>query len=85
MLSEVGAIYDGHALIDCRVAYILQIEIFDRATGIFFDEFRKQKLDEGSMSLWINDHAEMNGRGFMGRQGLYLYPNVLSVPFVIRP
>jgi arylsulfatase A-like enzyme len=78
-------IYDPQALIDYRVAYILQMEVVDRAIGIFLDEVRKLGLYENSLIAFISDHGEMNGRRAMVDKGVYLYPDVLRVPFIIKP
>lgn len=78
-------IYDPQALLDYRVAYILQMEIVDRAIGIFLDELRKQGLYDSSLIAFISDHGEMNGRRAMVDKGVYLYPDVLRVPFVLKP
>lgn len=77
-------IYDPQALIDYRVAYILQMEVVDRAIGIFLDEVRKQGLYENSLIAFISDHGEMNGRRAMVDKGVYLYPDVLRVPFLVK-
>lgn len=78
-------IYDPQALIDYRVAYILQMEIVDRAIGIFLDELRKMGLYNSALVAFISDHGEMNGRRAMVDKGVYLYPDVLRVPFVLKP
>jgi arylsulfatase A-like enzyme len=78
-------IYDPQTLIDYRVAYILQMEVVDRAIGIFLDELRKIGLYDNAMIAFISDHGEMNGRRAMIDKGVYLYPDVLRVPFVLKP
>ena len=78
-------IYDPQKLIDYRVAYILQMELVDRAIGLFLDELRKLGLYENSLIAFISDHGEMNGRRAMVDKGVYLYPDVLRVPLIIKP
>jgi arylsulfatase A-like enzyme len=78
-------IYDSQALLDYRVAYILQMEIVDRAIGIFLDELRRLALYDSSLIAFISDHGEMNGRRAMVDKGVYLYPDVLRVPFILKP
>lgn len=78
-------IYDPQSLIDYRVAYILQMEIVDRAIGIFLDELRRLDLYDSSIIAFISDHGEMNGRKAMVDKGVYLYPDVLRVPFIVKP
>lgn len=78
-------IYDPQTLIDYRVAYILQMEIVDRAIGIFLDELRRSGLYDNSIVVFLSDHGEMNGRRAMVDKGVYLYPDVLRVPLVVKP
>lgn len=78
-------LYDEQALLDYRVAYILQMELVDRAIGIFLDEIRKLGLYDNAMIALISDHGEMNGRRAMVDKGVYLYPDVLRVPLIIKP
>jgi arylsulfatase A-like enzyme len=78
-------IYDPQTLIDYRVAYILQMEIVDRAIGLFLDELRNMGLYEESLVIFTSDHGEMNGRRALVDKGVYLYPDVLRVPFVLKP
>ncbi len=74
-------IYDPQMLLDYRVAYALQMEIVDHAIGIVLDEIRRLGLYDESMIVFISDHGEMNGRRAMVDKGVYLYPDVLRVPF----
>lgn len=78
-------IYDPQTLIDYRVAYILQMEIVDRSIGIFLDELRRSGLYDNSIVVFLSDHGEMNGRRAMVDKGVYLYPDVLRVPLVVKP
>jgi arylsulfatase A-like enzyme len=78
-------IYDPQTLIDYRVAYILQMEIVDRAIGLLLDELHKLGLYEDSIVAFISDHGEMNGRRAMVDKGVYLHPDVVRVPFVVKP
>lgn len=78
-------IYDPGTLLDYRVAYALQMEVVDRAIGMFLDELRKLGLYDDALIAFISDHGEMNGRRAMVDKGVYLYPDVLRVPFVVKP
>ena len=78
-------IYDPHSLIDYRVAYVLQMEVVDRAIGLFLDELRKLGLYDDALITFISDHGEMNGRQALVDKGVYLHPDVLRVPFVVKP
>lgn len=77
-------IYDPQTLLDYRVAYALQMELVDRAVGLFLDEIRRLGLYDSSMIAFISDHGEMNGRRAMVDKGVYLYPDVLRVPFIVK-
>lgn len=77
-------IYDPQTLLDYRVAYVLQMEVVDRAIGIFLKELRDAGLYDQAAIAFISDHGEMNGRRAMVDKGVYLYPDILRVPFVIK-
>ena len=78
-------IYDPKMLIEYRIAYALQMELVDRALGMFLTELRRLGLYEDSLIAFISDHGEMNGRRATVDKGVYLYPDVLRVPLVIKP
>lgn len=78
-------IYDAKTLLEYRIAYILQMEVVDKAIGLFLDELRKLGLYDDALIAFISDHGEMNGRRATVDKGVYLYPDVLRVPFVIKP
>ena len=78
-------IYQPKKLIDYRVAYALQMELVDKVIGMFMDAIKKLGLYEQSMIAFISDHGEMNGRRAMVDKGVYLYPDVVRVPFVVKP
>jgi arylsulfatase A-like enzyme len=61
------------------------MEVVDRAIGLFLDELHKLGLYENSIIAFISDHGEMNGRRAMVDKGVYLYPDVLRVPFIMKP
>lgn len=77
-------IYDPATLLDYRVAYVLQMELVDRAIGMFLTELREAGLYDDAVIAFISDHGEMNGRRAMVDKGVYLYPDVLRVPFIIK-
>jgi arylsulfatase A-like enzyme len=78
-------IYDPKMLLEYRIAYALQMELVDRALGMFLTELKKLRLYDNSLIAFISDHGEMNGRHAMVDKGVYLYPDVLRVPMVIKP
>lgn len=78
-------IYDPQSLIDYRVAYILQMELVDRAIGMVLEEIRKLGLYDDAVIAFISDHGEMNGRRALVDKGVYIYPDVLRVPLIVKP
>jgi arylsulfatase A-like enzyme len=52
---------------------------------MFLEEARQLSLYGDMLIAFISDHGEMNGRRAMVDKGVYLYPDVLRVPFVIKP
>lgn len=77
-------IYDPKALEDYRVAYALQMELVDHVLAYFLAEVRKLGLYDSSVIAFLSDHGEMNGRRAMVDKGVYLYPDVLRVPLVLK-
>ena len=78
-------IYEPSTLVDYRVAYALQMELVDHVIGMFLDEVKKLGLYDDAVVAFISDHGEMNGRRAMVDKGVYLHPDVLRVPFVVKP
>lgn len=85
LYRKYWGIYDPQTLLDYRVAYVLQMEVVDRAVGVFLDELRKLGLYDQALIAFISDHGEMNGRQALVDKGVYLHPDVLRVPFVVKP
>ena len=78
-------IYDDAQLIDYRVAYALQMEIADKVVGRFLSKLKERGLYDNALIALISDHGEMNGRRALVDKGVYLFPDVLRVPIVIKP
>ncbi len=78
-------LYNAASLREYRIAYALQMELVDRVIGIFIERLKALGLYEDSMIVFNSDHGEMNGRWAMIDKGVYLYPDVLRVPLVIKP
>lgn len=51
---------------------------------MFLTELRDSGIYDRAAIAFISDHGEMNGRRAMVDKGVYLYPDVLRVPFVIK-
>jgi arylsulfatase A-like enzyme len=77
-------IYNPEELINYRVAYALQMELVDRVIGMVLARIKEMGLYEEMMIVFISDHGEMNGRRAMVDKGVYLYPDVVRVPMVLK-
>jgi arylsulfatase A-like enzyme len=77
-------IYDEEQLLNYRVAYALQMEIVDRTIGMVLKRLKELGLYDEMLIAFISDHGEMNGRRAMVDKGVYLYPDVLRVPLVLK-
>jgi arylsulfatase A-like enzyme len=77
-------IYDPQALLDYRVAYALQMELVDRVIGLLLQELKRLEIYDDAVIAFISDHGEMNGRRALVDKGVYLFPDNLRVPFVVK-
>lgn len=77
-------IYDPVQLMNYRVAYALQMEIVDHVVGMVLTRLKELGLYDDMMIAFISDHGEMNGRRAIVDKGVYLYPDVLRVPLVLK-
>lgn len=82
---EYWGLYDEKALIDYRVAYVLQMELVDQIIGCFIERLKELGLYDNSAIVLLSDHGEMNGRLGLVDKGAYLYPDTLRVPLIIKP
>ncbi len=78
-------LYDAASLREYRIAYALQMELVDQVIGLFIQKLKALGFYENSMIIFNSDHGEMNGRWALIDKGVYLYPDVLRVPLVIKP
>jgi len=78
-------IYDEQKLIDYRVAYALQMELVDKVIRRLIEKIKQAGLYDDALIAFISDHGEMNGRRALVDKGVYLHPDVLRVPLVIKP
>jgi arylsulfatase A-like enzyme len=78
-------IYDPEQLINYRIAYALQMELVDRVIGMVLKRLKELGLYDNMMIVFISDHGEMNGRRATVDKGVYLYPDVVRVPMVLKP
>ncbi len=77
-------IYDPEQLIDYRVAYTLQMELVDRVIDMVIARLKELGLYDDMMIVFISDHGEMSGRRALVDKGVYLYPDVVRVPTVLK-
>jgi len=77
-------IYDEAQLLNYRIAYILQMELVDKVIGMVLSRLKERGLYEESLIALISDHGEMNGRRALVDKGVFLHPDVVRVPMVIR-
>jgi arylsulfatase A-like enzyme len=77
-------IYDAEQLLNYRVAYALQMEIVDHTIGMVLKRLKELGLYDDMLIVFISDHGEMNGRRAIVDKGVYLYPDVLRVPLVLK-
>jgi arylsulfatase A-like enzyme len=77
-------LYDAETVRDYRVANALQMEIADRAIGRFVAALRERNLYDDALIVFTADHGEMNGRRALVDKGVYLYPDVVRVPLVVK-
>lgn len=78
-------LYDPATVLDYRVANALQMEVIDRALGRFIAELKRRKLYDDALIVFTADHGEMNGRRALADKGVYLFPDVLRVPLMVKP
>jgi arylsulfatase A-like enzyme len=77
-------LYEASSLREYRIAYALQMELVDQVIGVFIQKLKTVGLYENSVIIFNSDHGEMNGRWALIDKGVYLYPDVLRVPLVIK-
>jgi arylsulfatase A-like enzyme len=77
-------IYDEEQLLNYRIAYVLQMELVDKVIGMVLQKLKDCGLYEDSIVALVSDHGEMNGRRALVDKGVYLHPDVVRVPMVIK-
>jgi arylsulfatase A-like enzyme len=60
------------------------MERVDKVIGMVLDKLKERGLYEESVIALISDHGEMNGRRALVDKGVFLYPDVLRVPMVMK-
>jgi arylsulfatase A-like enzyme len=84
LYRQYWGLYDAEALINYRVANALQMEVADCALARVIQTLKEKHLYDESVIIVMADHGEMNGRWGLVDKGVYLYPDVLRTPLVIK-
>lgn len=77
-------LYNAQSMIDYRVAHALQMEVVDCALAKLIQSLKEKNLYDDSLILLMGDHGEMNGRWGLVDKGVYLYPDVLRTPLLVK-
>lgn len=78
-------LYDGQTALDYMVANALQMEVVDRALRKLLSALKERRIYDEALIIFTVDHGEMNTRSALVDKGVYLYPEVLRVPLMIKP
>ena len=84
LYREYWGLYNPESLLDYRVGYALQMEVVDRALSELIRALKERGLYEDSVIVVTSDHGEMNGRWGLIDKGVYLFPDVVRVPLVVK-
>jgi arylsulfatase A-like enzyme len=82
---KAWGLYDPETVRDYRAANALQMEVLDRALGNVIQALKQRGLYDEALIIFTSDHGEMNGRRAIVDKGVYLYPDVLRVPVIVKP
>ena len=69
---------------DYIIGHLLQMEVVDKAVGMFFDYLKEKGLWEKSVVIFYADHGDMNGRMGMADKGVYFQPDIFRLPIYIK-
>jgi len=74
-------LYETETVEDYIRTNLLQIEIVDRALGLFLDHLDKRGIYRDSVIAFCGDHGEMNGEKGLIDKGVFGHPKTVKVPF----
>ncbi|MGH9652989.1 MAG: sulfatase-like hydrolase/transferase [Bryobacteraceae bacterium] len=77
-------LYNPNSLLEYRIAYALQMELVDQVIGVYINKLKSLGLYENSLIIFNSDHGEMNGRWGIIDKGVFLYPDVVRAPLVMK-
>lgn len=72
-------------VINYRIANQLQYEILDHQITRLIEYLKDNNLYDNTLILFTADHGEMNGKKGCIDKGAYINPQVLQVPFIVKP
>ena len=84
LYRDYWGLYNPQSLMDYRVGYALQMEVVDRALARLIRTLKEKGLYDESLIVVMSDHGEMNGRWGIVDKGVYLYPDVVRTPLVVK-
>ena len=84
LYRDYWGLYNPQSLMDYRVGYALQMEVVDRAFAHLIRTLKEKGLYDESLIVVMSDHGEMNGRWGVVDKGVYLYPDVVRTPLVMK-
>jgi arylsulfatase A-like enzyme len=84
LYRDYWGLYNAQSLMDYRVSYALQMEVVDRALARLIHTLKEKGLYDESLIVVMSDHGEMNGRWGIVDKGVYLYPDVVRTPLVMK-
>jgi len=84
LYRDYWGLYNPQSLLDYRVGYALQMEVVDRALANLIRTLKEKDLYDESLIVVMSDHGEMNGRWGLIDKGVYLYPDVVRTPLVVK-
>jgi len=84
LYRDYWGLYNPQSLMDYRVGYALQMEVVDQALSNLIRTLKEKDLYDESLIVVMSDHGEMNGRWGIVDKGVYLYPDVVRTPLVVK-
>lgn len=84
LYRQYWGLYNPQSLMDYRVAHALQMEVVDGALARLIKILKEKNLYDESLIIVTGDHGEMNGRWGLVDKGVFLYPDVLRTPLVVK-
>ncbi len=69
-----------------RACYAAEVSLCDNWFGYFINNLKEMELYDDSLIIFISDHGHSLGEhGAIGKIPLFMYPELVDVPFMIKP